>query len=89
LKTIAVSYLCLYLYAIFHVYQDVRHDPCFLPQNPADITGTFAVRVLLISLVMTALSTLIFVPALLVCKRVPAHLFAEKDDFPKPDLNAE
>jgi hypothetical protein len=75
LKTIAVSYLCFYLYAIFHIYQDIRHDPCFLPPNPADITGEFLVQVLLISLIITTFSTVIFLPALFVCKLIPARLF--------------
>jgi hypothetical protein len=89
LKTIAVSYLCLFLYAIFHIYYDIRHDPCFLPWNPTDITGEFLIKVLFISLVITTASTIILVPTLIVCKRVLARLFAEKDDFLKLDLNAK
>lgn len=89
LKTIAVSYLCLFLYAIFHIYHDIRHDPCFLPPNPADITGKFLVEILFISLVITAFSTIICVPMLLVYKRISARFFAEKDDFLKLDLNAK
>ncbi len=89
LKTIAVSYLCLYLYAIFDIYHDIRHDPCFLPPNSADIAGKFLIKILTISLVITAFSTIIFVPVLLVYKRIFARLFAGKDDFLKLDINAK
>lgn len=89
LKTIVVSYLCLYLYAIFHIYHDIRHNPCFLPWNPTGITGEFLIKVLFISLVITTVSTIICVPMILVYKRILARLFAEKDDFLKLDLNAK
>lgn len=89
LKTIGVSCLCLFLYAIFHIYQNILENPCFFPGKSAAVTGELLTKILIISTVITVFSTIICVPMLLIFKRILVRFFDRKDDFLKLELNTK
>jgi hypothetical protein len=68
LKTIAVSFLCFYLFSIFEIYQYIGHNSCFVPKYPDFITVKFFIWVLFFSVMLTVPTTIIFMPVWLVSK---------------------
>jgi hypothetical protein len=88
-KMIAAMFLCFLAYPIASEYYDIHKQQCYFPLSPGAIPESYWTKILLVSLIKSAVTTIICLPVLIVYKRVLTLLFSTKNNFLKLDLNAK
>lgn len=78
LKTIAVLFLCFQAFSIASVFDDIYTQQCYFRQSLGEILSLYWTKILIVSLIKSALAMIVCLPVLIVYRRILAGLPAEK-----------